>query len=196
MRISYGSIGILSLALACSRAPSTSVAASQRQSRQAAMLAAALDTIYGHQVPSNAVLRDSTVVFRAPGGEAVTEWRMIYESIPEELRAKLVLRNSRPSAVSAISSFPHATLIDRAILDSLFRRDINQDGWAAFQRRFPGASGYLAMTIPVFTSDSAQAALYYEYHCGYLCGEGVLIWLVRREDGQWSVQRTLRFWVS
>jgi hypothetical protein len=67
--------------------------------------------------------------------------------------------------------------------------------WRRFAKRFPGARAWVALGPIQFRADSSTAFVYYEVHCGGLCGEGVELTLVRNAES-WIVADRRRLWVS
>ena len=51
---------------------------------------------------------------------------------------------------------------------------------------------FLTFSPIALSSDAREALLYFEYHCGVLCGYGDVAWLSRSEDGQWRPRATWR----
>lgn len=70
------------------------------------------------------------------------------------------------------------------------------EGWVEFARRFPGARRYAAFSPVAYAADGRSALVYYEYHCGGLCGAGHLVFLERQADDRWRVTVALQTWVS
>ena len=59
-----------------------------------------------------------------------------------------------------------------------------------------GGTMVLAVTPIVFSNDSSQALVYYDGHCGALCGAGYELWLVRSADGRWLLRQDMSHWRS
>jgi hypothetical protein len=47
-----------------------------------------------------------------------------------------------------------------------------------------------------YSADRRTAAIYYEYHCGGLCGAGNVVVLELAADNRWHVKTVLLQWVS
>ena len=51
------------------------------------------------------------------------------------------------------------------------------------------------MSIPVLTNDGKRALVYVGFHCGGLCGVGVL-YLMEQGASGWQVVKTGQLWIS
>ena len=80
-------------------------------------------------------------------------------------------------------------------LGAIFQFGVGR-GWDEFFRRYPQAKGYSSWSRISYGNDGRQALLYYEYHCGGLCGRGDLVLLARDDDDKWHVRQVLNFWIS
>ncbi|HYW31850.1 MAG TPA: hypothetical protein VE869_10120 [Gemmatimonas sp.] len=78
--------------------------------------------------------------------------------------------------------------VDPALLDRHFRE--YPDGWDAWFRRFPGASGIVEVTAPVRRSGGA-AALLVARACGEHCHSAWRVVLSRDTTGTWRVDSTV-----
>ena len=67
--------------------------------------------------------------------------------------------------------------------------------WRRFAKRFPGARAWVALGPIQFRADSSGALVYYEVHCGGLCGEGVELTLLKKAES-WIIADRRRLWVS
>jgi hypothetical protein len=71
------------------------------------------------------------------------------------------------------------------------------NGWTEFHRRYPKQRGYLGLSPVAFSADSLDALVYYEYHCGGLCGRGDAVWLNRSAaTDRWRLRKRVMFWIS
>jgi hypothetical protein len=68
-------------------------------------------------------------------------------------------------------------------------------GWIEFARRFPRAKRYSAFSRIAYSPDALTALMYYEYHCGGLCGGGDMVVVVREGD-RWRAKQILNLWIS
>jgi hypothetical protein len=178
-------------AIACAHGPRPVDAA---RAAPAAVYAALIDSVFTRPVPDTLLVAESTLVFRAPVG-GVSAWRTQFDSLPTGL----------PRALESASAFrqsseelplPRPTrIVTRRELREIFARGIER-GWEEFARRYPRQRNYLQFSRVVFTSGYADALVYYEYHCGGLCGGGEIVWLVPSDNGRWRVRKRIQRWVS
>jgi len=63
---------------------------------------------------------------------------------------------------------------------------------------FTGPQGPTLITMSAvgFDSDSSLAAVYWQYHCGFLCAGATITFLTRTPDGGWSPWKSQMFWIS
>jgi hypothetical protein len=93
-------------------------------------------------------------------------------------------------AIKTQDTLPAATLalanetIDADDYKQLFTRE--RDGWQEFSRRFPGATGLIALSPVAFDSRKQEALVYTRRQCGFLCGEAYFV-LLERRDGIWYI---------
>lgn len=161
---------------------------------EAAVYAAVLTKIYRGPPPDTVVARDSTLVFRVPTG-GVPEWRQEFDSIPAPLTEALAAVSAKLVPTASLPLLNPVRTLSTDERRALFREG-PRAGWEEFRRRFPSARLYFALTPVAFSADSAQALVYYDYHCGSLCGGGNAVWLTREPVGEWVVRKTVMFWVS
>ena len=161
---------------------------------EAAVYALVLHEIYRGSLPNTVVATDSTLLLRDPGG-GVPWWGQSFDSIPSELPASLVAASARRVPTAALPLPRPVRTLSTAEIRALFRAGPHA-GWEQLHRRFPGARLYVALSPVAFGADGSQALVYYEYHCGALCGAGYAAWLIREPTGTWEVRKTIGFWVS
>jgi len=68
-------------------------------------------------------------------------------------------------------------------------------GWEEFYKKYPNSAGYWAFSRPGINPAHDTAWLYVFHACGGLCGTGHL-YLLSKEDGQWTVKCRLMLWIS
>lgn len=137
---------------------------------------------------------DITITFKLPSRDPNSSWSARFDVIPATLSGRLAELSAAPQLAEVALLGASARPITGATLDDVFHD--GSKGWMEFYRRFPGSRGYLALSPIAFSDDESQALIYFERHCGGLCGEGELAWLWRDRPGHWQVLRLLRFWVS
>lgn len=69
------------------------------------------------------------------------------------------------------------------------------DGWKVFDKRFPGASGYITFSAVGFNREYDEAFLYAARNCGWLCGDGWYVLLKKTERG-WEIEKKQHIWTS
>jgi hypothetical protein len=141
------------------------------------------------------VVEDSTLRYNPPNPPSLSP-RPQGDSVPAELflRLQQVSQIVRPTATLPITR--PARLITAGDLKEIFSTGPNP-GWGEFKRRYPGHSGWLRFTPVAFTADSLNAMVYYEYHCGSLCGGGNAVWMVRSPNARaWRIHRVMTLWIS
>jgi len=47
-----------------------------------------------------------------------------------------------------------------------------------------------------FTADGRRAVVYFNHYCGFLCGQGTMVWLTRTDAGVWEISGSLTLWNS
>jgi hypothetical protein len=125
------------------------------------------------------------------------DWLDNFNELPATLRtAALQPVSSQPKRLDR-ESFPLATrLVARKEIDAAFAS--GGDGWDSFRLRFNSA-GWIGFSDVIFTDDGRDALVYYEIHCGWLCGFGRYVWLQRDRASRrsvWSIKKTVDHWVS
>ncbi len=69
----------------------------------------------------------------------------------------------------------------------------HQKGWMYFHKYY--GRGFYSLIKPIFLRDANYCLFYYEYLCGYRCGEGVLA-MYKKEQGSWKHYITIYNWIS
>lgn len=205
---------IAAVVFGCTRSPIPQGAASRGESGDAAVYAALVDSLYSRPLSDSLFVTDSTLSFHVPStvgrpGELDPHasasarrvdsirrehWRR-FDSVPRPLMLQLerVTARRESSSILALPRPVHA--LSHAELHTLFR-DGPSAGWSTFARTYPRARGYSTFSRIAYGVDSTDALVYYEYHCGPLCGVGQAVYLTRRADQRWRVREVLQFWVS
>ena len=74
-------------------------------------------------------------------------------------------------------------VVSSAELDRIFSEGVFE-GWANFDKRYPGVHGYIELSAVGFTPDRNFAVVYSAVHCGPKCGTGAVVTLSKK-DGTW-----------
>jgi hypothetical protein len=114
--------------------------------------------------------------------------------IPLDLRLALIRANSIPQAMPD-PEVAHVSLKSEFEATSPFTRGADLDrAWQDFRARH-GARAFWRVSRAVVSADGTQALIYAEVHCGGLCGRGDLI-LLSRSNGEWTLSKSHRVWIS
>lgn len=151
----------------------------------------------GYLVPiptGEIVVGDSALI--PPASEFETHADDVRSSgVPTPVARDFHRRNQSPAPLRAdrFAARLPVRLVSRTSLDSIFRA--KGDGWRRFYTRFPGSSGTISLSRVGFSADGTVAVLTVDHVCGFLCGEGHVVRLERR-DGRWRVVDSQTTWVS
>jgi hypothetical protein len=61
-------------------------------------------------------------------------------------------------------------------------RDSENDGWKVFHKKYPTAGGFITLSRVGFNKEKTQSLIYVAHNCGWLCGEGNYILLVKKDN--------------
>lgn len=160
------------------------------------MYRAVLEVIEGGPRHDTILVVDSSIVFREPGYAARAHGSPPSDTIPSLLRRGLAEVSRKRMGTRSLGLPATLRVLSPGELGAIFQRGPNE-GWAEFRQRFPGPRAFYGFTPVAFNRDSTQAYLYYEYHCGGLCGGGDGVWLLRdRETRVWRLHRRVNYWIS
>jgi hypothetical protein len=169
------------------------LAAENFQKEDAAVLRAALHTQC--QAKQGYVLLSSTTV-------APEETYDMGEFDESGAFADLKHRNgpsvSLPEGVACNGARPHREqelqrFFDRKLVTS--GKASLDEAWEKLYESFPGATGWMSVSLPGYSPKGDIAVVYTAHHCGSLCGQGFYVYL-RRANGQWQVLVRFPVWVS
>lgn len=142
------------------------------------------------------LVQDSTLRVRLPSNVAANSpVGPALDSIPLPLRKALEEANLGKLPATTMGLPNGVRIVTSDTLNGFFRQGIS-GGWDAFRRSMPSEPGYLQLGIPAFSPDSTTALLYFEYHCGPLCGSGRLVHLTRDAKRTWRVKNSIVLWLS
>lgn len=85
-------------------------------------------------------------------------------------------------------------IIAQGEIDKLFGKG-GGGGWKKFYKQHPKSAGFWQFSRPGYNSTRDEALLFVGHHCGWLCGTGHL-YLLSKQDGQWTVKNRLMLWIS
>jgi hypothetical protein len=174
---------------------------------------AVLDSVFPSRIPDTLLVIDSTLRFRMPlesnrpaASDSLLspdryrfdglrrDWWRRYDAIPHGLVRRLEAVSLVRQPSSALRLPRPVYLLSKVELREIFSSQVTA-GWIEFARRFPHSKRYSAFSKIAYSSDALTALMYYEYHCGGLCGGGDIVLLVR-EGGRWRVKQILNLWIS
>jgi hypothetical protein len=61
------------------------------------------------------------------------------------------------------------------------------------QGRFGKGIGTLSLSKSLFSDEGGQAIFYYEFVCGANCGDGVVLF-VEKKESKWLIVREIKVW--
>jgi hypothetical protein len=70
-----------------------------------------------------------------------------------------------------------------------------QHNWERLYAAFPGATGWMSLSLPGYAITGDIAVVYVALYCGSLCGQGRYVYL-QRIHGHWRVLVRVPVWVS
>jgi len=123
--------------------------------------------------------------------EDLATWPWLNSFAPLRFRRELALANQEPHAVS-LEGLPLTKVGSRADIRGIFAKG---GWWKDFHIKYPGSSGFAETSLPVLSADRKQALVYVAYHCGGLCGVGLLL-LMEQVGSVWQVIKEEQLWVS
>lgn len=167
---------------------------SPSRSMSTQVYAALLDSLYKQPDSDTILIADSTIRFHVPTN-SVEPWRRQFDSIPSDLPPRLEHVSRDRQSSTALPLPRPIRLLPYTELREIFKNGAGR-GWQEFTRRYPRQRQYLQLSPIVFDADSLNALVYYEYHCGPLCGGGDAVWLTRGLSHKWNVRKVIGFWVS
>jgi len=70
-----------------------------------------------------------------------------------------------------------------------------ETGWEGFHKAFPKAGGIFYLSLPGYSADGTLAIVQVSTACDDLCGSA-FYWTLRKIDGKWILEKSVRGWVS
>jgi len=114
--------------------------------------------------------------------------------LPAGLQADFQSHRLERNPVPSIPTRVPTTILDDSMTAALPRTDPDAF-WNAFERRFPGANGIIALSPVGFSTDRRAAMVMVDFGCGGLCG-GTVYYLLTVQNGRWVVIRSVQVRVS
>ena len=148
------------------------------------------------------VLADHTAIGVPPGMLVLSPLQdpksgQFLAKLSREARQDYQLKNKHPVALPSPCPFaPECTAMDIVRLTGMvMNKEKNDKAWDKFFQRYPNAPGIFVVSRIGFNPDHTEAILYVGKSCGTLCGDGMYVWLVKR-DGAWVVQGRTSIWIA
>jgi hypothetical protein len=166
------------------------IAGVSAQPQREAEAYAVLFSLTFHGTPaSTMVVKDVAVRMPTVSG-AGADWLTQFDDVPAALRS--LVRQAAPTLARPLNAtlFPSGTqLISEQAISQLFAGGV-EPGWSALRQHY--GSGLLSVSEMLFTPDGLDALVYYDAHCGGLCGESAYLWLHRSAtQGPWSINKRI-----
>lgn len=150
-----------------------------------------------HGRPASQMVVTDTAVAMPTLRVSSSEWARQFDEVPSELRR--AARQPSPTASHRLgaSLLPRGTrLVSAAAVEANFRGSGIDDKWSAFRLQF-SAQGWLAFSDGLLADDQLNALVYFESHCGGLCGEGGYVWLRRdTASSPWRIAKMMVSWMA
>jgi hypothetical protein len=156
---------------------------SEEQSVYETVLKHHLSEFHSNQ-PKFLVIRENT----AKNIQSVDDyWEYLHEQFPfispqtlEDCKTK----NKVPKKLKRFESSIDYVFLGEKDLEEIFKA--GTDGWQNFYKRYPGSSGFIALSQIGFNKTMDQALVFITDVCGMECGVGRYILLQRNSEG-WQV---------
>ena len=157
----------------------------------AGLYAALLRERYHATPASQMVVTDTAVAMPTLRGSS-SDWLKQFDEVPSELRRAASQLSPTASHRLDASLFPPGTrLVSAAAVETTLRGSGIDEKWSAFRRQF-NAQGWLAFSGGLLANDQLNALVYYEAHCGGLCGEDGYAWLRRdTTSSPWRIAKKI-----
>lgn len=104
-------------------------------------------------------------------------------------------RNTVPHVIPTLSLRRPLIIVENREITALFQHGGWEEGWEAFNRKYPTDAGYLTVTLPGYSIDHTVAAVYIEYGSRGLDGVGAFL-LLKKSNGKWTLVRQFVTWES
>lgn len=147
------------------------------------------------QEPALVVIRDQTTPGAFPGelGEYLESMREGLPGLTDEIGADFELQNEQPLALKPLLTLGvDYVFISQEEIETTFAQT---DGWDRFYAAYPGAQGHMRLSGVGFNSQMDAALVYVDNMSGPLAGEGYFV-LLKKVDGEWTIQGQTMVWIS
>ena len=167
-----------------------------------ALYAVVIDQIFAGDRDSQGIVKTLVIVDRTisnplPSIAGVDEDEMVkrqFSSISQEAIDDYAAKKANPCQLTKSFNLKMKyTLTSKEKIEQVFKN--GQDGWGEFYKLFPDSGGVTELSRAGLNSSGNQALVYIQHSCGYLCGSGYYLLLVKNDLG-WVVQKKFMAWVS
>lgn len=173
----------------------SSLVTQQPDSTAARVYAAVLDSFFVHPGTQRLLVRPRTVTgVRHIDDADYASGLASLGQLPAGLQADFQSHRLEHNPIPPIPTRVPTIIFDDSMAAGLPRTDPDAF-WAAFERRFPGTNGIIALSPVGFSADRRAAMVMVDFGCGGLCG-GTVYYLLQLRNRRWVVIRSVQVRVS
>jgi hypothetical protein len=167
-----------------------------REAEEYAVYSAIIQTRYiDTQKPALIVIHDQTTLDYFPG-ELDEHLKSIRQGLPDltdEVSADFEAQNKQPQPLKPLFTISvKYVFISEQEFQTTFKR---QDGWDIFYAKYPNSQGHMHLSGVGFNPQMDMALVYVDNMRYSLAGEGHYV-LLKKVNGQWTVQDQTMVWIS
>jgi len=167
-----------------------------REAEEYAVYSAIIQTRYiDTQKPALIVISDQTDLdyFSDELGEHLKFVRQDLPDLTDEIAADFEIQNKQPQSLKSLFAISvKYVFISQQEIQTTFKK---QDGWDIFYAKYPDSQGYMHLSGVGFNSQMDMALVYVDNMRYALAGEGHYV-LLKKVNGQWTVQDQTMVWIS
>ena len=167
-----------------------------REAEAYAVYSAIIQTRYiDTQKPALIVIRDQTDLdyFSGELGEHLNLVRQGLPDLTDEISADFEIQNKQPQSLKSLFTISvKYVFISQQEIQTTFKK---QDGWDIFYAKYPNAQGHMRLSGVGFNSQMNMALVYVDNMRYALAGEGHYV-LLKKVNGQWTIQGQTMVWIS
>jgi hypothetical protein len=167
-----------------------------REAEEYAVYSAIIQTRYiDTQQPALIVISDQTDLdyFTGELSEHLNFVRQGLPDLADEIAADFEIQNKQPRPLKPLFTISvNYVFISPQEIRTTFKK---QDGWDIFYAKYPNAQGFMHLSGVGFNSQMDMALVYVDNMRYALAGEGHYV-LLKKVNGQWTVQGQTMVWIS
>ena len=167
-----------------------------REVEEYAVYSAIIQTRYiDTQEPALIVISDQTDLdyFEGELSEHLESIRQGLPDLTDEVCADFEAQNKQPQPLKSLFTISvKYVFISPQEIQTTFKK---QDGWDIFYAKYPNAQGFMHLSGVGFNSQMDMALVYVDNMHYALAGEGHYV-LLKKVNGQWTVQDQTMVWIS